>query len=93
MFRIIRVDDVEGDSDRGPIRPCFDQRPKLGFHGSRVTFDAGLLAYRELDDALGLTELTTEVMAHSRTGKNVVKALFPASFTTGTALGPSPQRT
>jgi hypothetical protein len=87
------VDYVAGHSDRGPIRPCFDQRPKLDFHGSRATSDAGLLAYRELDDAPGLIELTTEVMAHSRKGKNAIKALFPASFTTGTVLGPSPQRT
>src|SRR5215203_1502011 len=36
----------------------------------RVTFDAGLLAFRELDDALGLTELAGEVLADPRTGQN-----------------------
>ena len=42
------------------------------FHGSRVTSDAGLLAYRELDDAVGLTGA---VGVDARTGKNSQHAM------------------
>ena len=61
---------LEGESDRGLLRAFFDRRLKFELHGSRITSDAGLLAYRELDEALGLTTLAGDVIADSRTGKN-----------------------
>ena len=59
-----------GESKRDGLRVDFDRRLKLEFHGSKITSDGGFLAYRELDDALGLTEIAGAVFQDNRTGKN-----------------------
>ncbi len=59
-----------GESDDGSLRVDFDRRLKLEFHGSRITSDAGILVHRELDDALGLTDLAGSVLSECRRGKN-----------------------
>jgi len=57
------------------LRVVFDRSLKLEFHGAKVTSDAGLLAYRELDEALDLTPLARSVLSDSRTGKNTRHSL------------------
>ena len=54
----------------GPLRVGFDRRIKLEFHGARITSDGGLLAYGELDDAFGLTDVAITQLFDGRRGKN-----------------------
>jgi hypothetical protein len=65
-----------GDRQNDPLRVDFDRQIKLEFHGSTVTTDAGLLAYRELDDALGLTSTSATGLHDSRTGQNTEHSLL-----------------
>ena len=64
------MDEATGEAEGTGLRVEFDRRLKLEFHGATVTSDAGLLAFRELDDALGLTAMAAEVLADPRTGRN-----------------------
>ncbi len=62
---------------KNELRVGFDRRLKLTFCGSKVTSDAGLLAYRELDKALELTQMGEQVLTDSRMGTNKRHLLVP----------------
>jgi hypothetical protein len=59
-----------GESKKDALRVNFDRKLKVEFHGTKVTSDAGLLAYRELDEVLELTTMIESELTDSRTGKN-----------------------
>ena len=65
-----------GESKKDAMRVNFDRKLKLEFHGTKVTSDAGLLAYRELDEVLGLMTMIESELADSRTGKNTQHRLL-----------------
>jgi hypothetical protein len=66
-----------GESTKEALRVHFDARVRLEFHGATLTSDGGLLACRELDDALGLTEAATHYLQERRNGRNVQHRLVP----------------
>lgn len=62
--------DATGEADLGPLRMQFDRSVKIEFRGAAISSDGGLLLHRELDDAVGLTELAAGLIADPRTGRN-----------------------
>lgn len=59
-----------GEANSAPLQLQFDRSVKLAFRGSSISSDGGLLLHRELDDALDLTDLATDLIADPRTGRN-----------------------
>ena len=66
-----------GESEDEWLSVDFDARVRLEFVGSKISSDAGLLAYRELDGKLGLTARADQFLTEQRTGRNVQPELAP----------------
>ncbi len=60
-----------GESKTTHLKVGFDRQTRLQLHGAKVPSDAGLLAVRKLDRALGLTELAGRMLVGARSGHNV----------------------
>jgi len=66
-----------GERKDEPLRVQFDPQVRLDFVGSKISTDAGLVAYRELDWKLGLTAVAGQFLTEQRTGRNIQHELVP----------------
>jgi len=66
----------KGATKNEHIRLSFDRRLALEFHGAKISSDAGLLAYREMDEVLGLTSMGGRLLNDWRTGKNTQHSML-----------------
>ena len=64
-----------GEARKDALRLGFDRAIKLEFHGTRVSSDAGLFPYRDLDDAARLAELVAADLFDFRTGNNICHSM------------------
>ena len=59
-----------GEGREEALRGDFDRSMKVEFHGANVTSDAGLCAFRKLDEVLGSTDIVAALLVDARTGLN-----------------------
>jgi hypothetical protein len=59
-----------GERQNRTFHFTFNTSLKVGFQGSRITSDAGLLLVRELDEQLGLGQLISNNLKDERSGRN-----------------------
>ncbi len=75
-YHYTKFDKPMGERCKDALRLDFDRKLKVEFHGTKVTSDAGLLAYRQLDDVFGLTTMVESELTDSRRGKNTQHGLL-----------------
>ena len=59
-----------GEKQNESFHLCFNGFLKVGFQGSRVTSDGGLVLVRELDEHLGVNQLIEQHLTDPRRGNN-----------------------
>ena len=69
------MDHPEGAGSQRADRVDFDRRVRVEFRGAQISSDGGLLVMRELDDALGLSDLAAAALRDTRPGKNTLHRL------------------
>jgi hypothetical protein len=69
------MDHPEGAGSQQADRVDFDRRVRLEFRGTQLSSDGGLLIIREMDDALGLSDLAAAALRDTRRGKNTLHRL------------------
>ncbi len=69
------MDHPEGAGLQRADRVEFDPRVRLEFRGAQISSDGGLLVMREMDDALGLSDLASAALCDNRRGKNTIHRL------------------
>jgi hypothetical protein len=69
------MDHPEGAGLARADRVDFDRRVRVEFRGAQLSSDGGLLVMREMDDALGLSNLAAMALRDTRRGKNTVHRL------------------
>jgi len=65
-----------GDRRKQALRVQGDGKLRLEFHGAKVSSDAGLLAFRELEEAFRLTEKGSTMLSDFRHGKNTQHSML-----------------
>ena len=65
-----------GERRKEALRVNFDRQLKVEFHGTKVSSNAGILAYRELEEVLGLMATVDSQFCDTRKGKNTQHSLI-----------------
>ena len=64
-----------GERKKDALRVNFDRKLKLEFHGVKVTSNAGLLTFRELDEAFRFTAMINSKLTDNRVCRNTRHSL------------------